>query len=258
MDVALFTAEEPLYLPSYLEPVFDAQHDAISTVVITPPASGVVTEVRRQWRALGPTAFLRLGTRVARGRLFDALPGALGRRFTGRYHGVETLATSYNLPVQRVSDVSDPSFVDAFERLDPDVVLSIVCGQKLPSVVLDVPGVAVNLHGSLLPKYRGRAVAFWPLYHGDDRTGVTAHLMTDEFDAGPIVAQRSFEIDDSDSMHDVSLNLADTGAALAADLLDRLPDDLETRPNPTSPGDYHTLPTAAERREFLERGNRFI
>lgn len=258
VDVVLVTAEEPLYLPRYLEPVVDAHADDVAEVVIAPPSSGMTAEVRRQLQLFGPTAFLRMAIRVGWGALLDALPDNLGRRLTGRYHGVRTLALHHGVPVRRVEDVSDPSFVEHLDGLDPDVVLSIVCGQKLPPEVLDVPDVALNLHGSLLPKYRGRAVAFWPLYYGDDVTGVTAHLMTDAFDAGPIVEQRSVDIDDADTMHDVSLTLADVGGALAVDLLDRLPDELETRPNPTGPDDYHTLPSPVERREFLRRGNRFL
>ncbi|MFB6354336.1 MAG: methionyl-tRNA formyltransferase [Halobacteriales archaeon] len=258
MDVILFTAEEPLYLPRYLEPVLDAHADAIEAVVIAPASTGPVTEIHRQFRAFGPRNGLRMGARFARGKLLDALPFDLGRRLTGRYHGVATLASAYDIPVRRVEDVSARGFVRSIEAQAPDVVLSIVCPQKLPQAVLEIPELALNLHGSLLPKYRGRAVAFWPLYYGDHETGVTAHLMTDAFDAGPIVEQRSFEIAEDDTMHDVSMKLADVGSELAIDLLDRLPGELETRPNPTGPDDYHTLPTPAERREFLERGNRFV
>lgn len=257
MDAVLFTAEEPLYLPRHLEPVLDTHGDTFEEVVIVPP-NGPATELRRQFRLFGPANFLRMAARFGRGTLLDALPLGLGRRLTGRYHGVATLAASYGIPVRRVADVSAPPFVDQFEARDPDVVLSVVCGQRLPPAVLDVPDVALNLHGSLLPKYRGRAVAFWPLYYGDAETGVTAHVMTDEYDAGPIVEQRAFEIRAADSMHDVSLKLADVGSELAVDLLDRLPGDLETRPNPTGPDDYHTLPTPEERREFLRQGHRFV
>lgn len=254
----MFTAEEPLYLPRYLEPVLETHRDAIEAVVIAPPATGLTVELRRQLRMFGPAAFLRMGTRVARGRILNALPFDFGRRLTGRYHGVGTLARAHGVPVRQVTDVTAPAFVDRFEERDPDVVLSVVCGQRLPPAVLDVPDVALNLHGSLLPKYRGRAVAFWPLYYDDAETGVTAHVMTDEFDAGSIVEQRAFDIGATDTMHDVSLKLADAGSELAVDLLDRLPADLNTRPNPTGPEDYHTLPTPEERREFLRQGHRFV
>ena len=154
--------------------------------------------------------------------------------------------------------VDDPVFVDRVRALDPDLYLSVVAGQRLGAELLSIPDDAVNLHGSLLPKYRGRAVGFWPLYYDDDRTGVTAHVMTGEWDAGPIIERRSFRLSADDTVHDVYRRLSDVGADLACDLLARYPTDFETRPNETTPDDYHTLPTPAERRRFRRRGNAFL
>ena len=61
-----------------------------------------------------------------------------------------------------------------------------------------------------------------------------------------------------DTVHDVYRRLSDVGADLACDLLERYPTDFETRPNETTPDDYHTLPTPAERRRFRRRGNAFL
>lgn len=259
MRVVLFTAEEPLYLPRYLAPVLSAHADAIEAVVLAPPERGTVTAVRRQVRMLGLRDALRFGALVGRGRLLDALPAAVSRRFTDRYHSVRAVADAHDVPVWRTRDVNAASFVARVRELDPDVLLSVVCGQKLGPDLLSVPDTALNLHGSLLPNYRGRAVAFWPLYYGDEETGVTAHLMTEEWDAGPIVERRRVPVAD-DTMHDLSLKLADAGSELAVDLLDRLADGaaLETRPNETTPDDYHTVPTPEERREFRRRGNEFL
>lgn len=246
----LFTGEEPLYLPRYLAPVLDAHADAFEAVVIAPPARPRHDQVRRQYRMLGPRAFARLGAKAVRRRLLDVLPG-------DGHGSVASLARAHDVPVWHAPDVSDPAFVERVRAVDPGLLLSVVAGQRLPGEVLEATDDAVNLHGSLLPKYRGRAVAFWPLYHGDDETGVTAHLMTEEFDAGPIVERRSFPLD-GESMHEVYLRLADVGADLACDLLDAHPTEFQTRPNETTDSDYHSVPTPEQRREFLCRGNRFV
>lgn len=258
MNVVLCTSEEPLYLPRYLRPVLEAHAESIEAVVLAPPTKTRRRQLTDQLRMFGPRAFLRMGARFAAGRLLASLPPAVQLRATGRYHGVAAVAADYGVPVRRVPDASDSSFVDWLRASDPDVLLSIVCGQRLPASVRSIPEHAINLHGSLLPKYRGRATAFWPLYYGDEESGVTAHLMTERFDAGPIVEQCAFPIGPGDTMHDVYLEIAATGAELATDLLDRYPDGLDARPNPTGPEDYHTLPTPEQRRAFLRRGNEFL
>ncbi|WP_415380853.1 methionyl-tRNA formyltransferase [Halosimplex sp. TS25] len=258
MRVVLFTSEEPLYLPRYLRPVLRSHAESIAAVVLAPPRQPRHEQVLNYLRTFGPGAFPRVGLRFARGKLLDTLSPALQRTATGRYHGVASLACDHGVPVRRAPDTADTAFLEWFREVDPDVALSVICGQRLPAAVLDVPDEAVNVHGSLLPKYRGRATAFWPLYYGDEESGVTAHLMTESFDAGPIVEQRPFPIEPDDSMHDLSLKIAATGGPLAVALLDRYPKGFETRPNLTEPDDYHTLPTPPERREFRRRGNEFL
>lgn len=256
----LFTGDEPLYLPRYLEPILESHADAFEAVVVAPPDRPLAEQARRQYRMFGPRNFARMGAAYLRGRALDAVDavGGLGRRLTGRYHSVTRLATAHGLPVWRTGDLNAPGFVDRVRSLDPDLFLCVVAGQQLGPELLSIPDDAVNLHGLLLPKYRGRAVAFWPLYYGDDETGVTAHLMTADWDAGPIVAQRSFPLRDDDTMHGVYLRLAAAGADLACDLLEQYPTEFETRPNETTPADYHTLPTPAEREAFESRGNAFL
>lgn len=258
--VVLATSEEPLYLPGYLRPVFEAHADVVEAVALVPFGGSALGQFREQLRAWGPRGTARLGARFAAGRLAGLLPGTVQRRLPGGYRSVRRLARSYGLTVRRVPDASDPAFAEWVRERDPDLLLSVVAGQRLPAPVLAAADLAVNCHGSLLPKYRGRATAFWPLYHGDDRTGVTAHLMTDEFDAGPILRQQSFPVAAGDTMHDVNRKLAETGSRLAVDLLDdlRAGEEPEPRPNPTDAHEYRTLPTPAERREFRRRGNRLV
>lgn len=259
MRVLLVTSDEPLYLPRYLEPVLRERADDVVEVVVAPFPEGTASAGRRQVRALGLRASARLGAKHARGRLLGALPFDLGHAITGRHHSVRRVARHYGVPAETAPDVNDPAFVEEVEELDPEVLLSVVAGQWIGPELREVPDVAINLHGSLLPKYRGRATAFWPLYYGDDEAGVTAHLLTDEWDAGPIVAQRSFRLDPADTVHDVYRRIAEVGSSLALDVLrDVEAGTIEARPNPTAEEDYHSVPTPSERRAFLRRGNRFV
>jgi methionyl-tRNA formyltransferase len=251
----LLTGEEPLYLPRYVESIVRERAEDVAAIVRAPPTRPLREQITRQYRMFGPRAFLRMGARFAGGMLADVLP--VDRPF-GRHHSVRAVARDHGIPTWLAREVNAPEQVHRIRNFDPDLLVSIVAGQKLDADLRAVPEYAVNLHGSLLPNYRGRAVAFWPLYYGDDETGVTAHMMTDEWDAGPIVAQRSFHIADDDTLHSLYRRLADCGADLACDLLASYPDGFDTRPNPTTNEDYHTLPTPEQRRAFLEDGNAFV
>jgi len=256
--VVLFTSEEPLYLPRYLRPVLASHADAIDRVVVAPFDAPPSARLRDHLGMSGPRAGTRIAMRYLRGTLLDALPGRLGWQLTGRPHSVEAVARRYDVPFERVSDVTDSEFVERVRALNPDLLLSIVAGQRLSAELLDCATDAVNLHGSLLPAYRGRATAFWPLYDGDDRTGVTAHRMTERFDAGPILTRRPVPIEPTDTVDSLYRKLATTGADLAVDLLDRYPDLPAETPNETTATDYHGLPGPAERREFRARGKEFL
>lgn len=257
MGVVLATTDEPLYLPRSIDPVLAAHADDIDAVIVVPPGNSRLREARRYTRMLGAWGLLALGVPFALARLATALPTRLERRLTGRLHSVHDIAATHGVPSRTVPDADDPAFERWLRSQDPRVLLSVVCGQRLPPAVLEVPEHAINVHGSLLPRYRGRATAFWPLHNGDDEAGVTAHEMTARFDAGPILERRRFPLHETDSLHDVRVRIARTAGSLAVDLLDGDLDAVEARPNPSTEDDYHTLPTAADRREFLSRGNRF-
>lgn len=258
--VLLFTAEEPIYLPRYVEPILATHGDVVERAVLAGPKRPLREQVWRQYATYGPRASARMAARYARGRLLDALPARLQRSLTGRCHSVGTACEAHGVDPLAVDDLTDEGVLDRVREVDPDVLLSVVCGQRVPRSILGIPEWAINVHGSLLPDYRGRATAFWPLYHSEERSGVTAHLMTPELDAGPIVERRSFPLDGEDTVDDVMGRIVETGSTLAVDLLDalRAGERPATEPNPTTAEDYYTLPTAAERRAFRRRGGRFL
>jgi folate-dependent phosphoribosylglycinamide formyltransferase PurN len=260
MNIVLFTQNEPIYLPRYLEPIVSHQSDRMIEIVLAPLHSGLRKKVDDLYELVGPTAFVRFGLKYVKGSLVDLLPTKLTYPLSGRYHSVPSLAAAYDIPVRTVDDINDEGVVRSFREHDPDLFLSVACGQRMGDSLLSVPTRgAVNLHGSLLPEYRGLSTAFWVLYHGESESGVTAHFMDSTLDTGPIIEQRRFPVRDGDSMHDVYLRLADFGGRLANDVIDDLArGTVRTRSNESDAGEYFSRPTAEERREFVKRGNEFI
>jgi len=115
------------------------------------------------------------------------------------FASVSDWARINEIPVYLPDNINDPEWVTLIRNLAPDVIFSFYYRKILsPEILALPPGGAYNLHGSLLPSYRGRCPVNWVLIHGENRTGVTLHYMTEKPDAGDIVAQRETPIDEDD------------------------------------------------------------
>ena len=113
---------------------------------------------------------------------------------------VRDLAFQHHLPVYQPEDPNDPAFVAAMARLAPDFLFSCYYRHMLKPPLLALPTRgALNMHGSLLPKYRGRVPVNWVLVHGETETGMTLHYMEAKADRGDIVAQKRVPITPEDT-----------------------------------------------------------
>ena len=169
------------------------------------------------------------------------------------FRSVAVEATAHDLPVYAPDDVNHPMWVERIRRLEPDVVFSFYYRNLIGTEILDLPPRGCfNLHGSLLPRYRGRAPINWVLVHGETQTGVTLHHMTARPDDGDVVGQRAIPIDDDDT----ALTLHRKAAAAAGELLDELLPRIAAGSAPRTPqdpsrGELLRRPQAGRRRHRL-------
>ena len=120
------------------------------------------------------------------------------------FGSVAKLAAAHGIPVHTPDDPNVPAFVEEIRRLRPDLIFSFYYRRLLAPAILAIPSLgAINLHGSLLPKYRGRAPLNWVLVLGETATGVTLHHMDAQADHGDIIAQRVVSI----ALEDTALSL---------------------------------------------------
>jgi methionyl-tRNA formyltransferase len=138
------------------------------------------------------------------------------------FESVADLAHTHELPVLTPADPNDPAVVQFVARSQPDFLFSFYYRHMLSEQLLaTAQRGALNMHGSLLPKYRGRAPINWAIIHGETETGASLHYMEARPDAGPLVGQSPVPIFVNDTALDVSLKVA----AAAERLLEQhLPD----------------------------------
>ncbi|NUU35887.1 bifunctional UDP-4-amino-4-deoxy-L-arabinose formyltransferase/UDP-glucuronic acid oxidase ArnA [Pseudomonas sp. C2B4] len=137
------------------------------------------------------------------------------------YGSVAQLCARKGIPVHAPEDANHPLWIERIAKLDPDYLFSFYYRNLLSEPLLAIARKgAFNLHGSLLPRYRGRAPANWVLVNGESETGVTLHRMVKRADAGAILAQQRVAIDPTDT----ALSLHGKLRVAAVDLLrDTLP-----------------------------------
>jgi methionyl-tRNA formyltransferase len=133
-------------------------------------------------------------------------PAPRGRGQTVRPSPVQAFAETLGLPVRTPSSMRDPEAIAAFQALDLDAAVVVAYGQILPAAVLDAPRLgSFNLHGSLLPRWRGAAPIQRAVMAGDQMTGVQVMRMTPGLDEGPILLSETVRIgplDTAGTMHD--------------------------------------------------------
>ncbi len=136
---------------------------------------------------------------------------------------VKEKALELGLTVLQPEKARDEAFIQILKELEPEVIVVIAYGQILPKEILELPGYGcVNVHASLLPKYRGAAPIQWAVINGDKVTGVTTMLMNEGLDTGDILLKREVCVDEKETGGSLFEKLSAVGAELMLDTLSGL------------------------------------
>jgi len=136
------------------------------------------------------------------------------------FDSVAELASEHRIPVFAPTDINHSLWVEKVKELSPDILFSFYYRNLIHRPILDIPKAGcLNLHGSLLPKYRGRVPINWVLVNGEKETGVTLHYMTPRADDGDIVAQKKIAINDDDTAFTLHRKVAQAADKLLDEVL---------------------------------------
>ncbi len=156
-------------------------------------------------------------------------------RKSGRGHKtvpppVKMLAQAHGIPVLQFEKIKSPEGVAALEALAPDMIVTAAFGQILSKQILDIPPLGcLNVHASLLPKYRGAAPIQWAIINGEKQTGVTIMYMNEGLDTGDIITSSSVEIGSDMTGGELYEALSMLGAALLIDTIGMIQNDTAKR-----------------------------
>lgn len=146
----------------------------------------------------------------------------VGRKMILTPPDVKVCAEKLGIPVYQPVKLKDSDSYEIIKELNPDVIVVVAYGQILPENILNIPKYGcINVHGSLLPKYRGAAPIQWSVLNGDKVTGVTTMYMEKGLDTGDILETKEYEIGINDTAGEVFDTLAEIGGKLIIDTLEK-------------------------------------
>ncbi len=177
-------------------------------------------------------ALLKNGYNIA--GVFTQPDKAKGRGMEISFSPVKELALENEIPVFQPAKMRDGAALSILQSLKPDLVVVVAYGRILPDDILSVPPLgSINVHGSLLPRYRGAAPIQWSVLNGDEKTGVTTMYLSSEMDAGDIIFSEETEIGE----YETSGELYDRLKKLGAELLIKTVRAIEAGCAPRTPQD---------------------
>lgn len=136
---------------------------------------------------------------------------------------VKAVCQREGIPVLQPLKMKDPTFLDALRQWMPDVIAVTAYGRILPPAILTLPPRGcINVHGSLLPKYRGAGPIQWAVIRGEQQTGITTMFMAEGMDTGDMLLQETVEIRADDTAGTLAPRLAEVGGRLLVETLRRL------------------------------------
>ena len=151
------------------------------------------------------------------------------------FNSVAELAAAKNIPVFAPIDINHPIWIQRIKALAPDIIFSFYYRNLISSGILNIPPAGcLNLHGSLLPRYRGRCPINWVLVNGETQTGVTLHYMTLRPDDGDVVCQEAIAISDDDT----ALTLHEKAARISDRMLRNMLPSIKNGTAPRKPQDH--------------------
>lgn len=134
---------------------------------------------------------------------------------------VKKFAEEHNIPVFQPEKMKDENLINELKKLNPDISVVVAYGMMIPSEIINLAKYStINVHGSLLPKYRGAAPMQYSVLNGDDEAGVTIMYVTEKLDSGDIILSKSIKIGENETFGEVHDRLSVLGAEALIEAVD--------------------------------------
>ena len=246
MKIVLLTTDDPIYLPSFFEVVLSARADAIGVFVVPPlyKGQGSVGAAWRYFRTFGARAAWSLTTRVIHAKL--------------RRQSIARVCEKHDVLCESVENVNDPAFHQKLRAMGTELIVSVSCPQIFKKPLIDLPARGcLNIHGAILPAYRGVMPSFWMLANGEEQAGVSIFFVDEDIDAGDLCGQTVFEIRQHETLDEFVRRSKAIAAELLLQVLREIDEGVVRRtPLNADAGSYYSWPNPEAVQRFRRAGRK--
>ena len=259
MKIFIFSQEEPFFLPKFFEKVLSKRAEDIKGIVLLsplPPGSNRLESVKKIYDLYGLSAFIRQGMSLVKSKILDQFSKL---KLTSPIYSVRAIVQKYGIPVYRPNNINSKEFRLFLKGEEPNLIISSSATQIFKRNLLSIPKLGcVNVHGGMLPKYRGMMPSFWAMLNGEKYAGVTVHYMTPELDDGDIILQDKVEILPTDTLASLISKSKALGAELLLEAIKLIKNGkAEPKPNRKELATYFSFPTKEDGKKFRKIGRKF-
>lgn len=262
MNIALVVPNDTLYAPLYVKKIVSllegtGTHHDITICVWNPCAhKSFASLVAERFRLYGAVQFsifcmLMVLTRIG-GVVSTIIP-------VRRPCSLRALSRECHCEYEEVNSINEKGFIALMQEKSIEVLVSIAVNEKYKADILNAVPFALNVHSSLIPRYRGVMALFWAHFCEERTIGVTVHRMVETYDSGAILGQCEFALPSNATLHTLYLKSIDEGSRCIAEVINAISNKSVEERNPDcTVGSYYSFPSAAESREYRKRGKRFF
>lgn len=254
MRIVLITQKDPFYLADNIRYLVDNLPDYAEIVgcVLFDVApfgkkSSIIEQAQDTYKTFGLSFFLRYSTMYLLNKL-------------NKNKDIEFVLNKKNIPIIRLEKrINHKKSISLINSYTPDLLISIAGNQIFKKPIIELaPKGCLNLHTSLLPKYRGLMPTFWVLKNNEKETGVSVFFVDEGIDSGPIIVQKRVEIGNKTQAELITLTKK-LGMDAIIEAIDKIEKDtVELIPNPVEDMTYYSKPKKEDVKEFLRRGKKFF
>lgn len=246
MKITYLTTDDPIYLPAFFDCTLGKYGQQTQSVCVVPPLYKNQTAVQaalRYYRTFGLMASIGLARKAG----------------TAKLHGqsIAAVCKKHGIAYESVPDVNAEDFRQRLRDAGTDLLISVSCPQIFKKPLIELPKLGcLNIHGAILPHYRGVLPSFWMLANKEKNAGVSIYYVNEKIDAGELCGQRIFEIVPGESLDSFITRSKAIAAELLLEVLGKVEAGTITRsPLNLADGSYYSWPNKEAVKRFWANGH---